>query len=120
MSVHPSPVRTGLACRCPRCGEGRLFKGYLTVREKCEVCGLDFSRADSGDGPAIFIILIAGAIVGAAVLYVELAWQPAYWVHGLVALVLGVGLPLALLRPFKGVMIALQYRHGAAEGRLDE
>ena len=59
----PSPYLTGLLCRCPRCGKGKLFDGFLTLKPKCDACGLDFSFADAGDGPAIFVIMIAGAIV---------------------------------------------------------
>src|SRR5262245_32743457 len=57
-----SPLTTGLACRCPRCGRGPLYKGYLTIAERCAVCGLDLGKADSGDGPAVFLIFILGAV----------------------------------------------------------
>ena len=62
--IHPplSPIRTGLSCRCPRCGKGRLFQGFLGLRPRCEACGLDYSFADSGDGPAVFVIFFAGLI----------------------------------------------------------
>jgi uncharacterized protein (DUF983 family) len=56
-------IRTGLACRCPRCGKGKLFQGFLELRPRCDVCGLDYAFADAGDGPAVFVILIAGFIV---------------------------------------------------------
>ena len=49
-------IRAGLRCRCPRCGKGKLFAGFLTLRPRCEVCGLDYGFADSGDGPAVFIM----------------------------------------------------------------
>jgi uncharacterized protein (DUF983 family) len=62
-------IHAGLRCRCPRCGEGKLFAGFLTLRPRCEVCGLDYGFADSGDGPAVFIMFLAGFIVvGAAFL----------------------------------------------------
>lgn len=114
-----SPLSTGVTARCPRCGEGRLFAGYLTVAPKCERCGLDFGFADSADGPAVFAILAVGAIVVAAALYVELAFMPPYWVHIALWVPLILGLSLGLLRPLKGLFVALQYRHRAAEGRLD-
>jgi uncharacterized protein (DUF983 family) len=114
------PVSTGIACRCPRCGRGRLFDGYLTLAPRCRACGLDNAVFDPADGPAVFIILIVGFVVVGAALITEIAWQPAYWVHFALWLPLGVALPLMLLRPFKGVLIALQYRHKAAEGRLAE
>ena len=102
---------------CPRCGRGHLFAGYLTVAKACESCGLDYEFAETGDGAAWFVMLVAGSLAVAGALFVEMAWQPAYWVHALVAIPLAVALPLALLRPVKGVLIAQQYRTKAAEGR---
>ena len=67
-----SAISTGLAGRCPRCGDGRLFQGFLTVAPKCEVCGLDFGFADSGDGPAVFVTLIAGFLVVGLALIVDM------------------------------------------------
>ena len=113
----PSPFVTGLLGRCPRCGVGKLFKGYLSVRERCSHCGLDFGFADAGDGPAVFIILLAGFIVTGLALYVEVSYQPPLWVHAALWLPLGLALPLALLRPFKATMLALQYQYRAEEGR---
>lgn len=114
-----SPFAVGFAGKCPRCGEGRLFSGFLSTNKSCRTCTLDFAFADSGDGPAIFIILIVGFIVGALFLYVELKFQPSYWVHAVLWLPTILILSLGLLRPFKGVMIALQYTNQAAEGRLE-
>lgn len=111
-----SPFKTGLACRCPRCGRGRIFKGFLTVADRCEVCGLDLGGAEAGDGPAVFIILILGALVVPLALLTESWFAPPLWVHMVLwgPLIL-IGAVL-LLRPFKGVMVALQYRHRAGEG----
>ncbi|NJM33662.1 MAG: DUF983 domain-containing protein [Rhodomicrobium sp.] len=107
-------------CRCPRCGEGSLFKGYLRLAERCNRCGLDYAFANSGDGPAMFIILIAGFIVTGAALLVEIAYQPPLWMHAALWLPLGLALPLLLLRPFKATLLALQYRFRAEEGRLGD
>lgn len=74
---------------------------------------------DSGDGPAVFVILIAGFIVVVGALVVEVAYQPSYWVHAALWLPIGIGLPLLLLRPFKGVLLCLQYHNKAEEGRVD-
>jgi uncharacterized protein (DUF983 family) len=117
---HPdlSALATGLRGSCPRCGRGHLFSGYLTVAEACESCGLDYGFADAGDGAAWFVMLVAGSLAVGGALFVEMAWQPAYWVHALVAIPLAVLLPLALLRPAKGVLIAQQYRTKAEEGRF--
>lgn len=115
-----SVIGTGISGKCPRCGEGQVFNGFLSVNEKCRACDLDLSFADSGDGPAVFIILIVGFIVGAAFLYVELAYQPPYWVHAVLWGPATIILSFALLRPLKGVMIALQYKNEAREGTLDQ
>ena len=111
-------IRAGLRCRCPRCGGGKLFQGFLTLRPRCEVCGLDYGFADSGDGPAVFIMFFAGFIVVGAALLTEIAFQPPYWVHAALWLPLILILTLGLLRPMKGLMIALQYYHKAEERRF--
>ena len=113
-----SPVFAGLRGRCPRCGEGRLFDGFLRVAPRCEACDLDFGFADAGDGPAIFIMLLAGIVVVAAALVVEVVYQPSYWIHALLWVPLAFILCVGMLRPFKGTLLALQYHHDAAEGRL--
>jgi uncharacterized protein (DUF983 family) len=113
------PIARGLRCRCPRCGEGKLFQGFLTLRPRCECCGLDFAFADAGDGPAVFVILLGGAIVVFAALMTEVVYRPPYWLHALLWLPLVLIVTLAPLRPIKGLLIALQYHHKAAEGRID-
>ena len=113
-----SPFIAGLLCRCPRCGKGPLFKGFLAVRDQCPVCGLDYSFADSGDGPAVFIMLMVGFIVTGGALIVEILYSPPYWVHAILWVPLSIGLPLLILRPFKALLIALQYANKASEGRL--
>jgi uncharacterized protein (DUF983 family) len=114
-----SPYAAGLRCRCPRCGEGRLFAGYLTLAPRCERCNLDFSFADAGDGPAVFVILIAGFIVVGSALVVEATWRPPYWLHAVLWLPLLLLLTLGLLRPLKGLLVALQFHHKAEQGRVD-
>jgi uncharacterized protein (DUF983 family) len=108
----------GLACKCPRCGKGKLFEGFLKLRPRCDACGLDYDFADAGDGPAVFIILFAGFIVVGAALVTEVKYQPPYWVHAALWLPLILIVTLGPLRAMKGLMIALQYHHKAAEGRL--
>ena len=114
-----SPFRAGLLCRCPRCGKGPLFQGFLSLREGCPNCGLSYSFADAGDGPAVFIMLIAGFVVTGGALIVEILYEPPYWVHAVLWIPMAIILPLAILRPFKATLIALQYHHKAQEGRLD-
>ena len=114
---RPSVLAASLWGRCPRCGKGRLFGGYLKVARSCSSCGLDYTGFEAGDGPAVFVILIVGAIVAGGALLVEVAFQPPYWVHALIwgpALLI---LSLGLLRPLKAAMIVLQYKHKAEEGR---
>ena len=113
-----SPLLAGLGGRCPRCGEGRLFSGFIAIAPSCGSCGLDYSFADSGDGPAVFIALIGGFIVLGAALWTEIAYEPPMWVHMAIFLPLTLVVCLGLLRPFKGVLIALQYRNKAEPGRL--
>ena len=117
--TEPSPIATGLSCRCPACGEGKLFQGFLDLRPRCETCGLDYAFIDAGDGPAVFIILGAGFIVVFAALIVEFAYQPPYWLHAVLWLPLILLVTLLPLRPVKSFLAALQYRHKAAEGRLE-
>ena len=114
--IWPSALR-GLRGRCPHCGEGRLFAGCLSLRPKCEGCGLDYRFADSGDGPAVFVILGAGFVVVFAALVVEVLYRPPYWLHAALWLPLILLTTLAPLRAIKGLLIALQYHHKAEEGR---
>lgn len=109
--------RAIFAARCPRCGEGRLFNGFLTFAPTCSHCGLDFTKIDTGDGPAVFVILIAGFLIVAGALIVEVLFSPPYWVHIALWLPLTLILTLGLLRPIKAGLAVLQYRHKAAEGR---
>jgi uncharacterized protein (DUF983 family) len=88
-----------------------LFQGFVTVRARCEACGADLSVQDSGDGPVAFIVLIVGAVVVTLALLTEVAWQPPVWLHLVLWLPLTVILVLALMRPFKATLIALQYKH---------
>ena len=120
MDEHPpSPVLAGLTGRCPACGKGAMFRGFLTMRPRCESCGLDYGFADAGDGPAIFVILIGGFVVVFAALIIEAKYQPPFWLHAVIWGPLILLVTLLPLRAFKGLLIALQYHHKAAEGRRD-
>ena len=114
----PSPITTGLKGLCPRCGKGHVFKGFLTVRPKCEVCGLDLAFTDTGDGPAFFVMSFVGIVVVALALWVEFAYEPPIWLHIVMWFALTGVLSLLLVRPSKALMVALQFRHKAEEGRL--
>ena len=88
------------------------------MRPRCESCGLNYSFADSGDGPAVFIMLIAGFIVVAAALVTEVKYQPPLWVHAVLWSPLILTVTIGPLRPMKGLMIALQFHHKAEESRF--
>lgn len=117
---HPAvaPVPAGLSGRCPHCGRGRLFKGFIEVAERCDVCGLSYAFADAGDGPAVFVSFIALVVVVGLALLIDAIYEPPIWLLMLILLPLVLVLCLGLLRPTKGLMVALQYRNKAEQGRL--
>lgn len=101
----------GVRGTCPRCGEGRLFRAYLKVQDRCPACGeaLHHHRAD--DAPAYFTILIVGHVVVPATLAVETAFTPPYWVHFAIWIPMILGLCLALLPLIKGAIVGWQWAH---------
>ena len=114
MIIPPKPraplAVAGLLARCPRCGRGELFEGYLKVRAGCSVCGLSFAGHDAADGPAFFIMMPLSIITAVCALLVEVFIGPPMWVHMViwpVFITLFAGLTL---RPVKATMVALQYR----------
>lgn len=114
----PNTFQAALLGRCPRCGKGALFSGYLTLAHNCNACGLDYSVFDPGDGPAVFVILIVGTIAAGGALFVEFTYQPPYWVHAVIWLPTITLLTVSLLRLAKSLLVVLQYKHQAREGRL--
>jgi len=103
--------KAAIQARCPRCGQGALFAGYLRVVPVCVSCGLSFANFATEDGPASLIILPLCMLTAGGSLILEVAKQPPIWVHVLVwptFIVLSVGL---LLRPVKAGVVALQYRY---------
>jgi uncharacterized protein (DUF983 family) len=111
-------VLRGLACKCPRCGEGKLFAGFIDLRPSCEKCGLDYAFIDVGDGAAVFLIMIAGAIVVGCALVVEVKYQPPFWLHAALWLPLILATTILPMRSMKSLLIALQFHHKASEGQL--
>lgn len=109
--AKPSPVATGLACRCPRCGRGRLFAGFLTLVESCEVCHLDLRASDSGDGPAVFVIFIVLAVAVPFAFAIWAWFDLPVWLVMVLTSILVLGGSFGLLRPAKAILVALQYRH---------
>lgn len=115
-TVYPplSTLSTGIRCRCPRCGEGPLLKGYLTIRDDCPVCGLDYGFAEPADGPAFFVMSGVGVVGMIAFMAFEFTVHPPVWVHLVITFPLIVALCLGVLRPFKGWLVAEQFVHKAA------
>jgi uncharacterized protein (DUF983 family) len=111
-----SPVTAALKCCCPRCGKGKLFKGFLSVSDQCECCGLALARGDSGDGPAVFLTFILGFTVVPVALWVD--WP--LWLHTIIWTAVILGLTLGMLRPAKAYLMALQFRHRASEYDLPD
>jgi uncharacterized protein (DUF983 family) len=111
-------AHAALLGRCPRCGQGTLFDGYLSIAPRCAHCGLDYATFDAGDGPAVFVVLIVGAIVCAGALYVEFTFSPPYWVHAVLWLPTIAILTFALLRLAKSLLLVLQYKNKAGEGKM--
>jgi uncharacterized protein (DUF983 family) len=113
----------GLACRCPNCGRGRMFRAFLKVADRCAVCGEDLHHQQADDAPAYFVIFAVGHIVVPLALSVEFTFAPPYWVHAVLWAPLTLGLAIGLLQPFKGAIVAWQWAqrmHGfetAAEDR---
>lgn len=113
----PSSLQAGLHCRCPRCGEGKLFAGFLTLAKRCNRCGLDFSFADPADGPAFFVMSGVSILVMAAWAWSAVVFDPPLWLQFATVLPALLGGSLASLRPMKAWLVAEQYVHKAEEGR---
>jgi uncharacterized protein (DUF983 family) len=116
--ASPPPLLAALRGICPRCGNAPLFRGLASFAPKCRACGLDFASFNVGDGPAAFLIFIVGGIVVGLAIWVELAFSPPFWVHILLWVPLATALTVGLLRLAKGLLLALEYKRGAGEGRL--
>lgn len=110
-----NPMKTGILGRCPQCQQGHLFKGYLKLAERCEVCGLDYSFADPADGPAFFAMTIAAVPALAFGIWFKVAFDLPLWVHIFTTVPLTLVSCMALLRPLKGWLVCSQYFHKAEE-----
>ena len=110
-----SVLRVALTCCCPRCGRGRLFRNLLEVRDHCEVCGLNLSQHDAGDGPSVAVILVLGAFIVGMAFWVEFRFSPPLWVHAVLWPVVTIPLAILMMRALKAALVALQYRHRSSE-----
>ena len=112
------PVRTGLRGRCPRCGEGKLFDGFLKLRQGCDKCGLSYDFADPADGPAFFVMCFACVPAVTFALLLQIKAEPPFWVHLLTSLPFLLATCILPLRPLKGWLVCSQYFFQAREGRI--
>jgi len=114
----PAPFDAAVKGLCPRCGAPGLFASFLRFADRCPACGLDYREFNVGDGAAAFLILIVGGLVSLLAIIVELKWSPPLVVHLLLWIPLTIGLTVVLLRLAKGLLLALEYRNAAREGRI--
>ena len=115
-----APFVAGVLGRCPNCGVGPLFVGFLKVAPRCANCGFDLANADTGDGPAVFVIFIAGFIAAFGLLFTEIVYRAPLWLEGLIWLPVAAALCFGLLRPLKGLMIAAQFANRASQAGRDD
>lgn len=129
MARAPRPVslfqalRRGLAMKCPRCGQGRLFGRFLKVVDHCPACREELFHHQADDYPAYLVVFIVGKTVFAGVLAVELTYAPPMWVHFSIWFPLVLAGALGLLQPIKGAVVALQWHlglHGFEEARREQ
>jgi len=108
----PVPVfKIALNSRCPRCGIGKLYQGYLRVVDSCSHCQLEVGKHDSGDGPAFFVMSLIGAIIVVLAILLEFTYEPPYWLHVVLWPPLTILGSVILLRPAKTILIGQQYKH---------
>lgn len=119
MPREVSPISAGLRCRCPKCGEGPVFNSYLGFAPSCSACGASFQKADSGDGPAFFVMFLVGILVTPPVLLVQIMFDPPVWVHLVIWGPVIILLSIWLLRPFKSLLFALQWKNHAEEAQWE-
>jgi uncharacterized protein (DUF983 family) len=115
---EPTPAATALRGLCPRCAAPTLYKGLASFQPKCRACGLDYSAFNVGDGPAAFLIFLIGGLITGLAIWLELAAEPPFWVHILLWLPLTTVAVVGSLRMSKGLLLALEYKHRAREGRV--
>ncbi|NDE90102.1 MAG: DUF983 domain-containing protein [Alphaproteobacteria bacterium] len=98
-------------CRCPKCGKGRLFKGFITLVDHCASCGLAIAKNDNGDGPAVFLIFILGFLMVPPAIIIAMHVDWPLWVHGTLWGALILGATLGMLRPAKALTMAMQFKN---------
>ncbi len=116
----PVALGRGLLCRCPGCGQTKLFNGYLRVVPECANCGAPVGLARADDAPPYFTIAIVGHIVIGGMLFLEKAYSPPLWVHAAIWLPLTLVMSLVLLRPIKGATVGLMLKLGMLKQDIDD
>lgn len=112
---QPPIAEAALFGLCPHCGAKTLFTGMARFAPKCSACDLDFSRFNVGDGPAAFLTLIVGTVVTILAIWVQLRFEPAFWVHAVLWIPLAAIMTLGGLRIAKAALVASEYRNSARE-----
>jgi uncharacterized protein (DUF983 family) len=102
-------VLRGLRCRCPNCGEGKLFARFTRTVPACEVCGTDFTHQRADDAPPYIVVFVVGHLIVGLALWAEKAYQPSLWLHMALWLPLTLALSILMLPPAKGAVIGLQW-----------
>lgn len=117
-----SLIKLAWACKCPKCGQGDLYRSRfdLSVKDTCESCGLDLGKSDSADGPAVFLIFILGFTIIPIAIVFSFLFDIPLWVHGVVWSIVILGLTVGSLRPLKAYIIALQFKYRPRDLGEDE
>jgi uncharacterized protein (DUF983 family) len=118
--TEPTASEAALSGRCPRCGKGRMFAGWIEFARKCSECDLDFTRFNVGDGPVAFLTLGIGALVTILAVVTELSFSPGFLIHAMLWVPLTAALVILCLRFTKGLLLALEYKNAAGQGTLKE
>lgn len=110
----PSWWRVGLAGRCPHCTNASIFDGYLSIRDECPACEFPLGLHDNGDGPAFLIICILSTVLVPIAILVSLIIEMPFWLMTVIWGAIILGASIGMLRPAKGLMMALQYKNDGA------
>lgn len=116
---YPSPVLAAMFGRCPSCGEGKLYRGYLKLVESCDVCNARISDADAEDAPVTFILVLVGSIGMAGIIVSIVKYDLPAWLVLAIWMPVIVAMSLLVMSPFKGALTALQHKHDAGEHRAE-
>ena len=106
-------IKISMACKCPRCHKGAIYKSGFTVDllDECAECSLDLTKNDSADGPTVFLIFVLGFLLVPMALIFEAYVAPPLWVHAVLWGVVALAATIGALKPLKSYIIALQFKH---------